>query len=154
MKYIKMFESFEIGLNEKELKIISGYGIKHPEFITKDDGYYSIWDQSCEDPHDIPKMYKRGIKSFCENHDINYVMNPDYTVDVKGNVRLSNKSLKRIPFKFNLVKFFDCSNNNLISLEGSPNITTGGFWCNNNNLTSLKGAPNTILSSFFVNTMN
>ena len=36
---------------------------------------------------------------------------------------------------------FDCRNNNLTSLEGSPKIVKGDFYCANNKLTSLEGIP-------------
>jgi Leucine-rich repeat (LRR) protein len=36
---------------------------------------------------------------------------------------------------------FDCSDNKLISLKGSPRIVKGDFDCSMNNLTTLKGMP-------------
>jgi len=43
---------------------------------------------------------------------------------------------------------FDCSHNNLASLDGAPSSTTGFFRCSYNYLTSLKGAPSSIGSYF------
>ncbi len=43
---------------------------------------------------------------------------------------------------------FDCSYNNLITLEGSPKIVNGDYDCSFNNLTSLKGCAKEIKGSF------
>ena len=43
---------------------------------------------------------------------------------------------------------FNCSNNNLTSLVGSPHTVGGGFFCFNNNLTSLVGSPHTVSGNF------
>ena len=37
--------------------------------------------------------------------------------------------------------WFNCSLNNLTSLENCPKIVIGNFYCSYNNLTSLEGAP-------------
>ena len=44
---------------------------------------------------------------------------------------------------------FNCSNNNLTSLEGSPHTVGGSLSCGNNELTSLKGGPHTVGGWFF-----
>lgn len=43
---------------------------------------------------------------------------------------------------------FDCSNLELISLEGAPTEVEGSFYCYNNLITSLKGAPQIVRGSF------
>jgi len=43
---------------------------------------------------------------------------------------------------------FYCNNNDLTSLEGTPQQVGGGFYCNNNDLTSLGGAPQQVEGSF------
>ena len=43
---------------------------------------------------------------------------------------------------------FDCSNNYLTNLEGSPHTVGGKFNCNKNNLTSLKGGPRIVNGDF------
>jgi len=64
-------------------------------------------------------------------------------VNVWGNFSYTGKGLK----DFKGVKFgyvngdFDCSNNELTSLEGAPRSVEGLFNCANNKLTSLEGAP-------------
>jgi len=67
------------------------------------------------------------------------------TVNVSGDVNLSDLHLKEIPVKFGIVTgFFTCSNNQLTSLEGSPEKVGGSFWCTNNQLTSLEGCPSEV----------
>jgi hypothetical protein len=43
---------------------------------------------------------------------------------------------------------FDCSDNNLTSLEGVPKSVGRDFYCSYNNLTSLEGAPESIRGYF------
>ena len=79
----------------------------------------------------------------------NYVINDDLTVDVNSRVDLSFKDLKDVPIKFNKIEGdFNCSDNNLTSLEGCPTVINGGFHCGFNNLTSLKGCPTVINGGF------
>lgn len=79
-------------------------------------------------------LYKMDIK--------NYTINDDLTVDVDGDVTISNKGLTNIPIKFNKVNgHFHCSFNKLTSLEGCPKEVNGRFTVNHNRLTSLKGCP-------------
>ena len=76
-------------------------------------------------------------------------VNSDGSLDVEGSVNLSFLRLKEIPLKFNKVNgFFDCSYNQLTSLEGCPKIVNGNFYCSSNQLTSLEGSPK-IINDFF-----
>jgi len=62
------------------------------------------------------------IREWLEQMGIeNYTINDDGTVDVDGDVNISNKNLTEIPIQFGKVN--------------------GNFWCNNNELTTLKGVP-------------
>jgi len=80
----------------------------------------------------------------------NYTFNDDLSIDVNGNVNLSYRVLTKLPIKFrNVSGFFDCSGNNLTSLEGCPEMVGGDFNCSCNNLTSLLGSPKTVLGSFY-----
>jgi hypothetical protein len=86
------------------------------------------------------------IEEFCEKYNIkNYTINDDGTIDVKGDVNLSNKlgKMKKLPVKFGKVYgYFYCSyNQNLTTLEGCPYYVGGEFSCNLNKLTSLEGCP-------------
>lgn len=66
----------------------------------------------------------------------------DLSVDVYTSVNLTYKKLYKIPFKFNKVTSnFDCSFNELITLENSPTIVHGYFNCSFNNLKNLEGGP-------------
>jgi hypothetical protein len=47
--------------------------------------------------------------------------------------------------------YFDCSFNNLTTLEGGPEIVGFDYICYNNKLTSLQGAPKTIGGNFTCN---
>jgi hypothetical protein len=65
-------------------------------------------------------------------------------VNVTGLVVLGDKrlgELKQLPVKFGTVnRSFDCSYNQLTSLEGAPNTIGGYFFCGGNQeLTSLQG---------------
>jgi len=91
------------------------------------------------------------IRRICKEYYIkNYTINPDGSIDVDGDVRLSDKNLSKIPLKFNRVNgSFDCRFNKLTTLEGSP-IEVNGFGCSNNFLTSLQYAPKIIRGVFLV----
>ena len=65
----------------------------------------------------------------------NYTINPDWTIDVIGDVKLSYKNLIEFPdyIKFNYVSgYFDCANNQLTSLKGCPASVGGSFDCSDN----------------------
>lgn len=114
------------------------------------------------------------INDWLEKMNItNYVIKEDLTVNVSGNVYIFGKSLTHIPIQFGIVRGdFDCSNNNLTSLKGSPHevgaeldcsynmltnleygptIVNGNLYCNNNKLTSLEGAPKEVGKTFNCN---
>lgn len=78
-----------------------------------------------------------------------YSIVEDGTVDVNGTVDLSFKNLTKIPVQFGVVKGdFNCSNNKLLSLDGSPKSVGVSFFCHNNHLTSLAGAPRFVGKAF------
>ncbi len=58
------------------------------------------------------------------------------------------KDLKKIKIPKKINGFFDCSNNNLETLEGSPEYVEEDYCCNDNVLTSLKGRPKIINDNF------
>jgi len=79
----------------------------------------------------------------------NYIINDNGSVDVNGNVLLSFNKLTKLPFKFNKIKgIFDCSNNQLISLEGAPQEVEGDFDCQGNQLINLIGASQKVEGNF------
>lgn len=94
------------------------------------------------------------IKKWLRKHDIkNFNVLKDNSVDVNGDVRLSNKlsNLLKLPLSFNVIDgIFDISDNELTSLEGCPNKVKGDFLAYKNELSSLKGGPKEVGGSFIV----
>ncbi len=91
------------------------------------------------------------IDYICEHYNIrNYTINPDVSIDVDGNVWLSDRSLTELPLKFNKVYgSFDCSWNKLTSLDGCPNYVGDNFNCSDNELTNLIGGPKEVGGDFY-----
>ena len=79
-----------------------------------------------------------------------YTINDDGSIDVNGDVNLSDKKLTRISFNFrNVSGNFYCYDNHLQSLEGAPTTVGSVFHCSGNQLQSLEGAPTTVGGSVF-----
>ena len=93
---------------------------------------------------------KEDIDSICKKYDItNYTINDDGSIDVNGSVHLSNKELTKLPLRFGKVSGnFDCSRNNLKTLEGCPKYVGSFFSCCYNNLKTLDGGPETVLGEY------
>lgn len=81
-----------------------------------------------------------AIKEWLDEHGIeNYTINPNYEIDVRGDVILIKKDLKEFPgyIQFGTVEGdFDCSNNKLETLRGCPRVVQGSFNCSGNQLQS------------------
>ena len=94
---------------------------------------------------------KEGIDSICKEYGIeNYTINSDGSIDVVGDVNLSDKRLTKLPLKFRSVTGnFYCHNNQLTSLEGCPESVGGSFWCRYNHLKSLEGCPESVGCNFW-----
>jgi hypothetical protein len=94
------------------------------------------------------QMYsdKEKIQAWLDEMEIEkYVINDDLTVDVNQNVSLYHKSLSFFPVQFGTVNGdFNCSENQLISLIGSPRKVTQTFDCTYNKLITLEGAPDEV----------
>ena len=90
------------------------------------------------------------IDEICRKYKIkNYTINPDGSIDVDDDVILYNKVLKKLPLKFNKVNgVFNCSSNELKTLEGSPVEINDICRFNGNELTSFKFAPKIIRGRF------
>ncbi len=70
-------------------------------------------------------------------------------INTDDNVALI-KIVKKLPVQFDHVDGnFDCYDNKLTSLEGSPKSVGGYFRCNNNQLISLDGAPQSVGGYFY-----
>ena len=91
-----------------------------------------------------------NINNICYEYSIeNYTINNDGSIDVDEDVNLHNLGLEKLPIKFNKVNgYFDCSENELTSLSGSPFEVNGDFKCHTNELTSFKYAPKIIRGNF------
>jgi hypothetical protein len=96
------------------------------------------------------------IKSICEKYGIqNFTINSDGSIDINGDVDLSEKGLDKLPLKFrNVTGNFICYHNKLTSLEGCPEWVGGNFYCSYNNLTSLEGCPESVGGHFYCNNNN
>lgn len=90
------------------------------------------------------------IDALCKEYEItNYVINNDGSIDVNGDVDLSNKLSTSLPLRFGKVSGnFECGYNHLTSLVGSPRVVEGTFNCINNDLTSLEGGPRVVGGNF------
>ena len=98
-------------------------------------------------------MSKIIIREICKKYGIkNYTINDDMSIDVNGNVYIDCKELTSMPLRFNKVSgWFDCSSNNLTSLEGSPKEIHGEhFSCNHNKLTNLNHLPFVSKGNIFI----
>lgn len=113
---------------------------------------------------------KDEIKVVCDNLRIDdYGVNDDYSIDVYGNVLIMETEFIKLPIKFKHIigyfsicknklnsligspkevgDFFNCSDNNLGSLEWGPEITSG-FDCSKNKLTSLNFGPKFVYEDY------
>ena len=90
------------------------------------------------------------INKICRKYGIiDYTINSDGSIDVDYIVYLEDKKLTKLPIKFNKINgYFDCSSNELTSLEGSPVEVNGNFNFYHNKLTSFKYAPKIIRGYF------
>jgi hypothetical protein len=86
---------------------------------------------------------KKDIQNWLNEMNItDYTINEDLTVDVNGSVDLKAKGFTSIPIQFGMVKgIFQCSNNRLKTLEGTPHTVDGIFKCDFNKLENLVGGP-------------
>ena len=80
----------------------------------------------------------------------NYTINEDGTIDVSGDVYLSNRDLSKIPFEFGKVTgYFIINYNNLTSLEGGPQEVGGNYYCHNNQLKDLISGPQEVGGNYY-----
>lgn len=91
----------------------------------------------------ITQEEKDRIDALCKQYDIvDYIINPDGTVDVVGCVDLENRGLTSIPLKFNKVGTrFSIHGNRITSLLGAPREVGTYIDCESNQLTSLEHCP-------------
>jgi hypothetical protein len=123
------------GATYTDLKLLLELGIVDD---IQDDMYRGFMNGTIS--HDELLDWVTGI---CNKYRIeNWTLNSEGLVDVNGPVYIDNANLIRLPLRFGRVSgTFDCDDNQLTRLEGSPRQVELSFWCNNNYLTTLKGAP-------------
>ncbi len=102
----------------------------------------------------ISKFKQYGIthiKHACHIFDIRkYTINENESIDVEGDVDLSDKNLDEIPLNFNMVSGdFNIDGNDLTDLKGSPKSVGGSFGCAENKLESLKYGPISVGGDFY-----
>ena len=99
---------------------------------------------------DFLRESNEDIESICKKYSIENYTVKDGLLYVDGSVFLGNyQELTKLPLKFGEVSGdFDCSNNQLTSLEGAPSRVGGDFNCYSNDLTSLEGSPNRVGGNF------
>jgi len=104
------------------------------------------------------KLYESfdDIDSICTEFGINkYTINSDGTIDVDDSVYLFRKGFTKLPLKFGKVSGnFNCSQNQLTSLEGCPRSVGGYFDCSQNKLTTLEFCPQSVGRHFDCSTNN
>lgn len=86
----------------------------------------------------------------CKNYNIsNYTINSDRSIDVNGDVNLSDHLFKKIPIKFNKVNGdFNCKNGKITTLKNSPKEVSGEFNVAYNRLLSLQHCPVIVGTNF------
>lgn len=88
---------------------------------------------------------RTSIKTFLEECGLlsdQYKILEDLSIDALGAVNMSYKNLSKIPYKFNrCTSDFNCSHNNLKTLENAPFSIHGSFNCSFNELDTLQGGP-------------
>lgn len=90
---------------------------------------------------------EEDIHEICKEWRItNYTINSDGSVDVDGDVNLSDKNLVELPLRFGKVtgKFNISGNEELGDLVGCPKYVGKNFLCHYCGLTSLEGCPSEV----------
>ena len=96
---------------------------------------------------DKDKILELFIEYF--EYDGEITIDDNRFISCSGNVKLIKKIYK-LPVKFLKVDGnFDCRNNNLETLEGSPTSVSSSFSCSNNQLTTLVGGPTSVDGDFY-----
>ena len=94
-----------------------------------------------------------NIKAWCNEVGIKkYTVNSKGEIDVDGDVDLSSRDFRELPYKFGVVKgHFNLDGcEKLISIKNCPNEICGYFSCSNcTKLDSLEGCPKEVGGSFF-----
>jgi hypothetical protein len=87
----------------------------------------------------IPRKLEGRMEKYIQSKIKEYIKNNNV-----GDFSISGLGLTKLPTSLKDLKIggtFDCSYNDLNTLEGAPTSVGGSFDCSNNKLTSLEGAP-------------
>jgi hypothetical protein len=99
-------------------------------------------------------MNKTEIVAICKQLRIeNYIINDDGTIDVDGDVDLSNDEheFTELPLSFNIIRgSFNISGLGLTTLLGCPKIVCGDFICKYNLLSTLEHSPTDVWNNYRV----
>ena len=68
---------------------------------------------------------------------------------VRGRFDCSGNELTSLEFAPEIANSFYCGMNQLTSLEHGPKHVIGDYWCDNNELITLEGAPKTVVNGIF-----
>jgi hypothetical protein len=108
--------------------------------------YIKLFESFSDFPNTEEDINRICIKYLIEN----YTINEDMSIDVDDDVELCNERFTKFPLKFNRVfGDFNCSCNQLTTLEGGPKEVGGYFYCHMNQLKSLEGSPKEVGGNFY-----
>lgn len=110
------------------------------------------YSQLFENTQELTQEQKDWLDKGCIFDDTDWRLNPmTGLVDVGGNFKCDNQGitdLKGVRFG-RIYGYFNCAENELRSLDGSPRSVGTTFFCNNNQLTSLEGGPLRVGGSYY-----
>ena len=131
------------------------------EINGKKEGIYCLHPKLYKDTFgssyiNIKDLTPEYVRKICSIYGIKGIkINPDLSVNVKGDVDLSDKNLQSIPIKFSRVEGnFWINDNNLRTLDGSPDWVGGDFFVYNNNLKNLNGGPQIVIGEYSAQSNN
>lgn len=112
------------------------------------EAYAKIWESATEPLYFGPEDKKDAWMRWFDFQQYKQI-HEDGSISIDNNVILDERKLTAIPFKFKEVGgAFDCSNNQLRTLKGCPEVVKGSFNCSINLLENLKYAPTAVKGSF------
>jgi len=146
---ISEVNKFKNNSNNKWHYLSSDYGHENAEYMNES---FKNGDNKL---NNLGVGKSKLIKDWLEKYGIiNYTINKDYTIDVKGDVMLVNIDIAVLPdfIQFNKIRgSFSVSLNDFTSLRGCPYEVDFNFWCNYNHLKSLEFAPKKVGANFGIN---
>jgi hypothetical protein len=103
-------------------------------------------------PHDVddygrtPPPPQQSAEQFLKDLRVDYQKQPDGTLVVPGDLDISGKGLTRLPDLSSVAVLgdFDCHDNHLTDLKGSPKSVGGDYNCQSNDLKDLSGITKSI----------